>query len=107
MEPLCYLRCRSRGVQLAAKLDRRDLDAGEALQCLFRWTRQEDVIHYGATFVILGPRNGSRGGIPAELGPIGRLGLMKISKVETFLVPPRWLFVKMETNEGIFGWGEA
>src|ERR1700744_3472790 len=32
---------------------------------------------------------------------------MKITKVETFVVPPRWLFVKMETDEGIHGWGEA
>ncbi|GAB3697256.1 galactonate dehydratase [Mariniluteicoccus flavus] len=32
---------------------------------------------------------------------------MKITKVETFLVPPRWLFVKVSTDEGISGWGEA
>lgn len=32
---------------------------------------------------------------------------MKITKVETFVVPPRWLFVKMSTDEGIHGWGEA
>src|SRR5215469_4982462 len=32
---------------------------------------------------------------------------MKITGVETFLVPPRWLFVKVSTNEGIAGWGEA
>ncbi|GAA4721313.1 galactonate dehydratase [Phytohabitans rumicis] len=31
---------------------------------------------------------------------------MKIVKVETFLVPPRWLFLRMETDEGIVGWGE-
>ncbi|MEK3981585.1 galactonate dehydratase [Psychrobacillus sp. FSL K6-2836] len=31
---------------------------------------------------------------------------MKIVKVETFLVPPRWLFLKIETDEGISGWGE-
>ena len=31
---------------------------------------------------------------------------MKITKVETFIVPPRWLFVKIETDEGISGWGE-
>lgn len=30
-----------------------------------------------------------------------------IVKVETFLVPPRWLFVRVETREGIAGWGEA
>jgi galactonate dehydratase len=32
---------------------------------------------------------------------------MPISRVETFLVPPRWLFVRIETAEGVVGWGEA
>ncbi|HEY8513484.1 MAG TPA: galactonate dehydratase [Cyclobacteriaceae bacterium] len=31
---------------------------------------------------------------------------MKISHYELFLVPPRWLFLKVETDEGINGWGE-
>jgi galactonate dehydratase len=31
---------------------------------------------------------------------------MKISKYELFMVPPRWLFLKIETDEGIVGWGE-
>jgi galactonate dehydratase len=31
---------------------------------------------------------------------------MKITKYETFIVPPRWLFLKIETDEGIVGWGE-
>lgn len=31
---------------------------------------------------------------------------MKISSYELFLVPPRWLFLKIETDEGITGWGE-
>lgn len=31
---------------------------------------------------------------------------MKITKLETFIVPPRWLFLKIETDEGISGWGE-
>ena len=31
---------------------------------------------------------------------------MKIIKYELFLVPPRWLFLKIETDEGITGWGE-
>lgn len=30
-----------------------------------------------------------------------------ISKIETFCVPPRWLFVRVETGDGIVGWGEA
>ncbi|HET7388145.1 MAG TPA: galactonate dehydratase [Nocardioidaceae bacterium] len=32
---------------------------------------------------------------------------MRITAVETFLVPPRWLFVRIGTDEGIVGWGEA
>ncbi|WP_019004295.1 galactonate dehydratase [Cohnella laeviribosi] len=31
---------------------------------------------------------------------------MKITRFETFVVPPRWLFLKVETDEGISGWGE-
>jgi galactonate dehydratase len=31
---------------------------------------------------------------------------MKITKIETFLVKPRWLFLKMYTDEGIVGLGE-
>ncbi|UOQ87233.1 galactonate dehydratase [Gracilibacillus salinarum] len=31
---------------------------------------------------------------------------MKITNIETFVVPPRWCFVKVETDEGIAGWGE-
>ncbi|WP_327291859.1 galactonate dehydratase [Streptomyces sp. NBC_01198] len=31
---------------------------------------------------------------------------MKISRVETFLVAPRWLFCRVETDEGLVGWGE-
>ena len=31
---------------------------------------------------------------------------MKISKLTTFLVPPRWLFLKIDTDEGVVGWGE-
>lgn len=31
---------------------------------------------------------------------------MKIIGYETFIVPPRWLFLKISTDEGIIGWGE-
>ncbi|MFM9279782.1 galactonate dehydratase [Paenibacillus jiagnxiensis] len=31
---------------------------------------------------------------------------MKITNYELFIVPPRWLFLKIETDEGIVGWGE-
>ncbi|HZF43175.1 MAG TPA: galactonate dehydratase [Sphingomonadaceae bacterium] len=32
---------------------------------------------------------------------------MKIDRIETFFVPPRWLFVRIETDDGLVGWGEA
>jgi galactonate dehydratase len=32
---------------------------------------------------------------------------MKIARIETFTVPPRWLFVRVEADEGAVGWGEA
>lgn len=31
---------------------------------------------------------------------------MKITSYELYRVPPRWLFLKIETDEGIAGWGE-
>ncbi|WP_405691413.1 galactonate dehydratase [Streptomyces sp. NBC_00057] len=31
---------------------------------------------------------------------------MKITSLETFLVAPRWLFLRIATDEGIIGWGE-
>ncbi|MBN1857164.1 MAG: D-galactonate dehydratase, partial [Dehalococcoidia bacterium] len=34
---------------------------------------------------------------------------MKITNIKTFLYKPtwNWLLIKMETDEGIYGWGEA
>ena len=31
---------------------------------------------------------------------------MKITRMETFLVRPRWLFLRIETDDGLVGWGE-
>ena len=31
---------------------------------------------------------------------------LKITAVDTFLVRPRWVFVRIQTDEGITGWGE-
>ncbi len=31
---------------------------------------------------------------------------MKITSLTTFAVPPRWLFLKIETDDGTVGWGE-
>jgi galactonate dehydratase len=30
----------------------------------------------------------------------------RVTKVETFKVPPRWVFVRLETDDGLVGWGE-
>ncbi len=32
---------------------------------------------------------------------------MKINRLSTYRVAPRWMFLKIETDEGISGWGEA
>jgi len=31
---------------------------------------------------------------------------MKITNIKLYQVPPRWLFLKVETDEGVVGWGE-
>ncbi|MFC7246718.1 galactonate dehydratase [Catellatospora aurea] len=31
---------------------------------------------------------------------------MKIDRIETFLVAPRWLFCRVQTDDGLVGWGE-
>ena len=33
--------------------------------------------------------------------------MRKISRIETFYVAPRWLFVRVEARDGAVGWGEA
>ena len=33
--------------------------------------------------------------------------MSSIARIETFIVPPRWLFVRVETDDGAVGWGEA
>src|SRR6476660_418369 len=45
---------------------------------------------------------------PSDVPPTGTRDdhRMKIAKLTTFLVPPRWCFLKIETDEGITGWGE-
>lgn len=31
---------------------------------------------------------------------------MKITEIKLYKVPPRWLFLKINTDEGLYGWGE-
>src|SRR5215831_17601404 len=38
--------------------------------------------------------------------PIAARDNLKVTKLETFLVKPRWLFLKIHTDEGIVGLGE-
>src|SRR3974377_2341518 len=38
--------------------------------------------------------------------PISPRDNLKVTKLETFLVKPRWLFLKVHTNAGIVGLGE-
>src|SRR5215467_13664300 len=38
--------------------------------------------------------------------PIAAKDNLKVTKLETFLVKPRWLFLKVHTNAGIVGYGE-
>jgi galactonate dehydratase len=38
--------------------------------------------------------------------PVAKKDLLKITRLETFLVKPRWLFLKVHTNAGIVGLGE-
>lgn len=34
-------------------------------------------------------------------------GSTRIKKIENFYVRPRWLFVRIETEGGVVGWGEG
>ncbi|MSU20879.1 MAG: galactonate dehydratase [Pedosphaera sp.] len=43
---------------------------------------------------------------PSDNAPIKPKDPLKITKLETFLVKPRWLFLKVHTNAGIVGLGE-
>jgi len=45
-------------------------------------------------------------GVPSAKAAVGPKDKIKITKVETFLVRPRWLFLKIHTDAGIVGLGE-
>ena len=44
--------------------------------------------------------------LDADEPPVNPKGRLKITKLETFLVQPRWLFLKVHTDAGIVGLGE-
>lgn len=63
---------------------------------------------------IMGLRSPSDPSIVTALSPSERRSgdgigerMTKIVRIETFAVPPRWLFVRVETDDGAVGWGEA
>lgn len=39
--------------------------------------------------------------------PLSSASQDTITKVEYFRIPPRWIFVRVETSGGYVGWGEA
>src|SRR5215212_271076 len=41
-----------------------------------------------------------------EGGPPDFKAKLRITKLETFLIKPRWLFLKIHTDEGVIGYGE-
>ncbi len=43
---------------------------------------------------------------PSAMEQIKGNGEVKITKLETFLVKPRWIFLKIHTDSGVFGLGE-
>ena len=55
------------------------------------------------TFAGIGVAAQTRVGNNAPISPKDNL---KVTKLETFLVKPRWLFLKVHTNAGIVGLGE-
>jgi galactonate dehydratase len=44
--------------------------------------------------------------VNAKSAPISPKDNLKVTRLETFLVKPRWLFLKVHTNAGIIGYGE-
>jgi galactonate dehydratase len=44
--------------------------------------------------------------VPASAAPIAARDRIKVTRLETFLVKPRWLFLKIHTDAGITGLGE-
>jgi galactonate dehydratase len=42
----------------------------------------------------------------SDLAAATTLSNMKITKLTTYRVPPRWMLLKIETDEGVVGWGE-
>src|SRR5579859_1647275 len=59
----------------------------------------------GLGLVALAPSEAADKPAPKD-APVAPKEPLKITKLETFLVKPRWLFLKVHTNAGIVGLGE-
>jgi galactonate dehydratase len=68
--------------------------------------RRRDAIASAFAAVGLSATAGSSEAQTRRDTPISPKDNLKITKVETFLVKPRWLFLKIHTNAGIVGLGE-
>jgi galactonate dehydratase len=55
---------------------------------------------------VLGPAQAQAPKPSPRAAPIAPKDPLKVTKLETFLVKPRWLFLKVHTNAGIVGLGE-
>ena len=55
---------------------------------------------------LAGPAAATTGDASRQRAEPSRPGSIRITKLETILVKPRWLFLKVHTDEGIVGLGE-
>ena len=97
------------GIREVGSAARRD---GETASAAKKRERVRERIIRRAKGVARERSSGARGGggarkflLRARRGDQSRRN-MRIRSVETFLVPPRWCFVKITTEDGLAGWGE-
>jgi galactonate dehydratase len=77
-------------------------DAGQRSLPRRQWLRNGAAALFGAT-ALMSPE---RAEAAAQSAPVSARENLKITRLETFLVKPRWLFLKVHTNAGIVGLGE-
>ena len=71
-----------------------------------RRTFLREVFGVIGTASLAGPAVAASGGVLDQRAEPARHGSIRITKLETMLVKPRWLFLKVHTDEGIVGLGE-
>jgi galactonate dehydratase len=67
-----------------------------------QWLRNSAAALFGAA-AMMSPERASAA---AQNAPVSPRENLKITRLETFLIKPRWLFLKVHTNAGIVGLGE-